>query len=468
MQHKQSSHPEVGEDIQPSNAQHSDGDNTPDDNEPNTRHSLEDSPSPLESPPDDYTYPEGGAAAWLTVFGAWCAMTGGLGLLNSVASLQNYLSQNQLRDYPESTIAWIFSLQVFVTFLCGIQIGPAFDAFGPKVLVGVGSVCLVAAMLLLGECTEYWHFILDYGILAGLGSSLLLTPPLASISHFFNRRRAFATGIAMTGSSIGGVIFPLVFRAAYPRFGFAWACRILAFVIAALLVFANMFLRSRLPLGKPKLRDILPDFRIFLDGDGSLAICTAALFCMEFALFIPLAYITSFCISVGLDQSFSYQILAILNGASVIGRTVPGLVADKIGRYNTNIFMLAFCAFTNIAVWLPIALISPPPSKSALKGVIILYAVMFGIGSGSNLSLIGPCIGQLCETKHYGRYFTTSYVFVSFAGLIGIPIGGAIINATDGRYWGLVVLTGLVYAMSSTGMAAVRIIKVGWTGKAIF
>ncbi|KAK3048990.1 hypothetical protein LTR09_009644 [Extremus antarcticus] len=426
--------------------------------------------SPRDAAPisDDDTYPEGGLAAWLTVFGAWCTMTGGLGLLNSVASLQNYLSENQLSDYPESTIAWIFSLQVFIAFFCGIQVGPAFDAFGPRFLVLAGSVLLVVAMLILGECTQYWHFLLDYGILSGLGTSLLISPPLAAIGHFFDRKRAFATGIAMSGSSVGGIIFPLVFRATYPRYGFAWACRILAFIIAFLLVFANIFLRARLPPRKPKLRDILPDFKIFLDGDGSLAICTAALFLMELALFIPLAYITSFCISVGLDRSFSYQILAILNGASVIGRTVPGLVADKIGRYNANMIMLAFCAVTNLAVWLPIAVISPPPSNATLKGVIILYAILFGICSGSNLSLIGPCIGQLCETKHYGRYFTTSYVFCSFAGLIGIPIAGAIVDSTGGRYWGLTIFVGLVYALSSLGMATVRLIKVGSKLRAIF
>lgn len=232
-----------------------------------------------------YTYPEGGLAAWLTVFGGWCAMTGGLGLLNSVASLQNYLATHQLKEYTEGTVSWIFSLQVFLAFFLGIQIGPVFDAFGPRILVLVGSVLLFLAMMLLGQCTQYWHFILDYSIMAGLASSMLLTPALASIGHFFNRRRAFATGLAMTGSSIGGVIFPLVFRAAYPKFGFAWACRILAFIILTLLILANVFLRSRLPRSKPSFREILPDFKIFLDGDGSLCICTAALFFMEFGTY---------------------------------------------------------------------------------------------------------------------------------------------------------------------------------------
>ena len=333
-------------------------------------------------------------------------------------------------------------------------------------LVLSGSVFLVAAMMVLGECREYWHFVLDFSLLSGVGVSLLLTPPLATIGYFFNRRRAFATGLAMTGPSIGGVIFPLVFRAIYPRLGFAWASRVLGFIILALLAPANVFLRGRLPLSKPSVRDVLPDFRIFLDGDGALAFATAGFFLMELSLFIPLAYITSYCVAAGLEQEFSYQIIAILNAASVVSRGLPGFLADKIGRYNTMVAMLVLCMLSDLVIWLPSTIIDL--STHTIRAIVIVYSIIFGLASGSNLSLIGPCIGQLCETKHYGRYFSTSYFFVSIATLIGIPIAGNLINAAEGRYWGLVLFVGLGYAASTVCMAAVRIVKVGWDVRGVF
>lgn len=58
------------------------------------------------------TYPEGGLQAWLVVFGAWCAMIVGLGLVNTIGPIQAYVSENQLKDYSEGTISWIFSLYV--------------------------------------------------------------------------------------------------------------------------------------------------------------------------------------------------------------------------------------------------------------------------------------------------------------------------------------------------------------------
>lgn len=413
-----------------------------------------------------YIYPEGGTSAWLTVLGSWAAMVGGLGLLNTIAPLQTYISTHQLSTHSPSSVAWIFSLYAFITFFGGLQTGPLFDAYGPRVLTLIGSVCVVVSMLVLGECREYWHFVLGFSVLCGLGGSMLLTPALAAIGHFFDRRRAFATGIAMTGPSFGGIIFPLVFRAAFPRLGFAWATRILGFVLLFLFVIANAFLRSRLPRQKVTLRSVLPDFKIFLDGDGSLALATAGLFLMELGLFIPIGYLTSYCVDHGIDQAFSYQIIAILNAASVLGRALPGFVADKVGRYNTMAFMLFLCMVVNLCIWLPSSLLTRDPSTT--KSLAILFAVFFGFTSGSNLGLIGPVLGQLCDTSEYGRYFATSYTFVSFATLIGIPIGGSLVEAADGKYWGLIVFTGLAYLGSAACIWAVRVIKVGWRIRGVF
>lgn len=67
---------------------------------------------------------------------------------------QAYVATHQLSDYTESQISWIFSMYSFLSFFCGVQIGPYFDAKGPRLLVFVGSVCLIACTQLLGICTS--------------------------------------------------------------------------------------------------------------------------------------------------------------------------------------------------------------------------------------------------------------------------------------------------------------------------
>lgn len=102
-------------------------------------------------------YPEGGLKAWAVVFGSFCGMLASFGTINTIGTYQAYLSTHQLSEYSEGTISWIFSLYVFLSFFCGVLIGPVFDAKGPRFLVLSGSICLVASMMLLGVCMSSYH-----------------------------------------------------------------------------------------------------------------------------------------------------------------------------------------------------------------------------------------------------------------------------------------------------------------------
>jgi hypothetical protein len=102
------------------------------------------------------TYPEGGLRAWLVVVGAFSGMMVCFGYLNTVGTYQAYLATHQLSGYSESTIGWIFSVYLFLSFGAGVQVGPFFDKHGPFWLVVVGSICLLLSVMLLGVCTQYW------------------------------------------------------------------------------------------------------------------------------------------------------------------------------------------------------------------------------------------------------------------------------------------------------------------------
>ena len=65
-------------------------------------------------------------------------------------------------------------------------------------------------------------------------------------------KRGAALGLVAAGSSLGGVIFPIMVVKLIPEVGFGWAMRICAFLILALLVFANLTVRSRIaPTNRP-------------------------------------------------------------------------------------------------------------------------------------------------------------------------------------------------------------------------
>ncbi|RJE18547.1 Monocarboxylate transporter [Aspergillus sclerotialis] len=346
---------------------------------PSNASALRNTMSRVTTDAEGNTYPEGGLGSWLVVFGSFLGLFGSLGLINTIGTFQAYIQQHQLKEYGSGNVGWIFGVYTFLGFLCGVQIGPIFDARGPRLLVLTGSILTIVQMIALGFCTEYWHFMLVIGITGGLGASLIFTPAIAAVSHWFMEKR--------------GGMFPLInyFVVLLTTISCNWHRR------------DRWFSRSRLPKKPFSKKNVLPDFFIF--REPKFALTTAGIFFIEWGVFIPISYISSYALDHGISDKFSYQLLAILNAGSFFGRWLPGFFADFLGRFNTLIATVALCLLCVACLWLPAGDNLP---------VIVVFAVLFGFSSGSNISLTPVCVGQLCKTEHYGRYYATAYTVVSF------------------------------------------------------
>ncbi|SPO07744.1 related to monocarboxylate transporter 2 [Cephalotrichum gorgonifer] len=409
--------------------------------------------------PESERYPEGGLQAWLVTFGSFCGMAAVFGLINSAGVFEAYFKANQLASYSHSQIGWIFSLYLFLVFFVGIQAGPIFDHHGSRALVAGGSIFIVASLMLLSISDEYYQIILSYSVVGGIGGALLNCPSYGAIAHFFNLRRGLATGVASTAGGIGGIVFPILlqFLLGSNGVGFGWSCRTLGFILLALCVLANAFIRSRLstpfnPDGGRKTNSVWPDFTIFRHRGYALA--ALGIFFMEWGLFVPLTYIVSYAKAHGQSEENGAILLAILNAGSVVGRFLPGLLADKLGRFNVIIGTIALCVASVIGLWLP---------ARDSEAVLVAFCVIFGFASGSNLGLFPVCIGQFCESKDYGRYFTTAAMVASFGTLSSVPIAGALLGIGGRDGWvALMLFSGLSYALALVCYAAARISETGW------
>ena len=72
-----------------------------------------------------------------------------------------------------------------------------------KALVSTGTFMVVFGMGITSVATKYYQVLLAQGICVGLGGGCLFIPSVAIVAMYFRRRRALATGLAATGSSIG-------------------------------------------------------------------------------------------------------------------------------------------------------------------------------------------------------------------------------------------------------------------------
>jgi MFS family permease len=115
--------------------------------------------------------------------------------------------------------------------------------------------------------------------------------------------------------------------------------RIAAFLILALMIFANLTVKSRIP-PFPKPWNIKEFFLPLREVTYDFVSLGSFLFFM--GMFLPINYIILEATYYGMRPSLAQYLVSILNAASLFGRTIPGYIADKIGRYNMMIIMCLY------------------------------------------------------------------------------------------------------------------------------
>lgn len=353
-----------------------------------------------------------------------------------VGSVQDYISTHQLSTYSVRDVGWITALLVFLTLFLGVQVGPLFDRYGPRMLLISGSLASVTSYLLLAQCTKYWHFMLSLSILGGISSAVITTVGIAVLSHWFYRRRALASGICMAGSSAGGAIIPLLLRTLFREYGWTWSIRIIAFMALACYTAGILLIKGRLPAGDFSRASV--DLGAF--KAPRLFFLAVAVFAFEFIIFGCAALLPSYVRYAGLDLDVQFYSLTVLNSMSLLGRILPGFAADKIGRFNILLSLAVVTLLVMASVWIPIG--------SHNEATLYAVVAVFGFGSGGWISLAPVCAGQLCRTEEYGRFYGTVYSVAAFGVLLTVPVGGELLQSTTPQalvgFYAAVLLTGLV------------------------
>jgi MFS family permease len=202
--------------------------------------------------------PDGGFTAWtqavvghLVVFNTW-------GFINSFGVFQTYYVSE--RGFPPSDVSWVGSLQIFLLFFVGTFSGRATDYGLFRVTILAGSLLHLLGMFMISLSTRYWHLVLAQGVCMGLGNGLVFCPTLAVLSTYFTKKRSLAIGITASGSSTGGLIYPVIVQRLLPQIGFPWTVRILGFVMLGLQAIYLSFMKPRLP---PRKSGPLVEWRAF-------------------------------------------------------------------------------------------------------------------------------------------------------------------------------------------------------------
>ncbi|OQE20491.1 hypothetical protein PENSTE_c013G09313 [Penicillium steckii] len=394
-------------------------------------------------------YPEGGLRAWLVVAGSFLTLFCSLGMQSSIGVLQAHWESDQLKTYAPGTIGWITSVFVYLNMCLAVQVGPMFDKYGPRWILLIGSLLFSLTMFLLGSCKTYYQFILCLGGLGGLSGAMVTTPSMVVLSHWFNRRRGMATGIAMVGASLGGIAVPLILRSTIPALGWGWALRIVGFIFLGLLSIGNICIKTRLPNKQKKGGFSLQSFK-----DSRFVWFTAAQFFGQIVLVAGLGLIPSYAIAQGFSSDTSFYLMSVYNGGAAVGRGLSGFVCDRFGRFNTMATIMAITTVFIFVIWYPFG---------HYVGVLYAFVVLMGFGTGAILCLIPVCIAQMCKTEEVGQWLGNCYLIISHGSLVAVPIGGQLLKAIGPS--NLVIFIGAMLAASFTCLSIARWACLGYHWK---
>ncbi|PQE32765.1 MFS monocarboxylate transporter protein [Rutstroemia sp. NJR-2017a WRK4] len=399
-------------------------------------------PQPAPSSP----IPNGGFKAWLQVLGAHLLFFNSWGIVNTFGAYQAYYETDLLKSKSASEISWIGTFQGFLLIVFGIISGPFFDQGHHRALLIVGTFLVAFGMMMTSLATEYWQLFLAQGLVVGLGTGCLFLPSVAIVATYFSTKRALATGITAAGGSVGSVIYPIVFRKLQPKIGFPWATRVIAFIGLGTLTISILVMRTRVP--HPKKSRSLVDMSAF--GSGPFILFSIGLFLAFMGLYIPFFYIIVYAQNkIHLDGNLSFYLLSVLNGASVFGRILPGLLADKFGSLNVLISYSLGAAIVGYC-WLAVHNL----------GGIVVFCIFYGFLSGAVVSLPSTVVASLVpELRLMGTWMGMCFCFAGLGFLIGNPIAGAIINIETNDFTGGLIFAATTVIAGSVAFIGVRILK---------
>lgn len=406
---------------------------------PDTQLKLTEEGEAKPSPPQPPTFPDGGREAWIVVIGAWLAIFVAFGFLNAFGVFEAYYKTHQLAHESQSTIAWIGAFQSFCIYFMGTVFGSLFDKFGARTLIITGGVGFAFSCMMQSICKEYWQFFLAQGLLQGLSLSALFSPSYACINHWFFKRRGLVLGIVTSGSSVGGVVWPIAIDHLIIRVGFGWALRICGFIALALTAGAAAMVKGRLP------RRTGSEFFAFdLFRSPPYAFFCIGMFFMVFGIFFILFYLPSYGAIHGFNSNMIFYSVSILNAASFFGRILPGMAADSWGRYNLMIvtgFLSSLLTFLSI-------LAKDTPS-------ILVVGALYGFTSGNVLSLQGACVPPLLDDPRKIGVAIGQMLSISGVGaLLGPPICGWLV--AFGGFRSAQIFSGVMLAVGSCFLLVTR------------
>lgn len=185
---------------------------------PKTPQSIECERLRIEGLRNRFVAPDGGYG-WVIAFGAFIVQFWIAGLIKSYGVILMEIMQM----YPDASASLASWIPAILTCIC-LTFSPITSGlcqrFSCRWVVFVGGILTSMGISLSFLTTNLIQLCLTFGVLTGFGAGLSTTPGIIMTSRYFNKRRALANGICVSGTAAGSIVIPPLMEVLIPIYGF--------------------------------------------------------------------------------------------------------------------------------------------------------------------------------------------------------------------------------------------------------
>jgi len=349
---------------------------------------------------------------------------------------------------------------VFIAMQAGLAVlapfaGKAADSLPLRWLVLAGGICFAMSLILTSYAQELWQIGVIFAVLTVAG--LVLAGPVTAmtlVARWFNRNSGMALGIVSTGTSIGGLLLPLLVVYLQAEFGWREANLWLAGLVMLVIVPASLLI-----YGSPAEAGVAADDAVDPVSDATdlsdlqRDVSTGPQeWTFRSILMRPTFWAMMFCFIVvtaifvaiqqnlaplakdnGVSAAAVSFVVAVMAFVMIAAKLLFGFFADRVEL--RTLYLISIIALVAVLLLLT--------AREATYPVLIVTGVLVGIAGGSLLPLMAAMIRRDFGALSFGRVKGLSSGLVSLSA-IGPWIAGSIFDATGSYDMAWLVLGALL------------------------
>ncbi len=314
--------------------------------------------------------------------------------------------------------------------------GRLFDRYGPRRQFPLGAICLGLGLMVSARMRTPWELCLSWGVLVAQGYNLAgFAPHLALAALWFTRRRGTATGVILSGASVGALVMVPVAQYLVDIYGWRAAYTLLGMAVMVCLVPLNAIWQYHKPadLGLHPDGEDAPPTRVHAPASAASAapwtlwraigtrrfwLLFVLVCCLGWSANITSVHQIAHMLNSGFPSMMAASIVGLLSLLRAASSTISGGLSDRLGREVIfSLGTLLCCIGLTLLV-----LLRQPASVWLLYG----YALSFGLGNGVFASAYAAATADL----FFGPYLGT------ILGLLELGWGlGGFAGSWFGGYW---------------------------------